>query len=256
MNDKQTEKYRYDALADAKSKDKMKILSGDDFLSSLHLDMQEPYRCFKQKLDLHSISAKRVLEIGAGTGAVSKWLIAKNATVTLSDISPKSVQLLQKRFCNYSNFSVVAADMESLPFSEQSFDIVVSAGSLSYADNVVTMTEIFRVLRDGGKFICLDSLNHNPIYRVNRYMHYLCGRRTLSTLQRMPKIGMINCYGDTFGHAESSFFGSITWLFPLLRKLVGSRRSALIGHWCDQRFNVHRSAFKFVMVVTKRYGNK
>jgi ubiquinone/menaquinone biosynthesis C-methylase UbiE len=53
--------------------------------------------------------------------------------------------------------------MEKLPFANQSFDIIVSAGSLSYGDNDIVMNEIYRVLKLQGVFIAIDSLNNNNI---------------------------------------------------------------------------------------------
>ena len=84
---------------------------------------------------------------------------------------------MQKRFCDYDNFVAKEADMELLPFENNSFDIVCSAGSLSYGDNLTVMNEIYRVLNQTGSFIAVDSLNNNLIYRLNRYINYL------STLQ-------------------------------------------------------------------------
>ena len=112
-----------------------------------------------------------MLEIGAGTGEFSTTLIAlaSDGAVTATDISEASLQLLQQRYSNVANLETKVADMEALPFEDESFDVVCSAGSLSYGDNLVVMNEIFRVLRGGGgRFICVDSLNHNPIYKVNR----------------------------------------------------------------------------------------
>jgi ubiquinone/menaquinone biosynthesis C-methylase UbiE len=45
--------------------------------------------------------------------------------------------------------------MEKLPFADQSFDLIVSAGSLSYRDNDIVMNEIYRVLKLQGVFIRL-----------------------------------------------------------------------------------------------------
>ena len=57
--------------------------------------------------------------------------------------------------------------MESLPFKDKSFDIVACAGGLSYGDNKKVANEIYRVLKDNGSFICIDSLNENPFYKFN-----------------------------------------------------------------------------------------
>ena len=37
------------------------------------------------------------------------------------------------------------------------------------------MNEIYRVLKQGGILIIVDSLNHNPVYKFNRWIHYLYG---------------------------------------------------------------------------------
>ena len=93
-----------------------------------------------------------------------------------------------------------------MPFCDESFDVVVSAGSLSYGDNRVTAREIHRVLKNEGKFFCVDSLNNNPIYRINRgYIHFLRGHRTKSTLERMPNIKLIRLYEKQFGAVEVYF---------------------------------------------------
>ena len=256
MNDKEIEKERYDLRADSYLSANFDTWSDNEYLLTIPVDMRSPYIFFKNVVSCYLDETKAVLEIGSGTGAVTNWLVHSGAAVTASDISPRSVEFLKRLYRRKKNFQALEADMEALPFADHSFDIVVSAGSLSYGDNETTMHEIFRVLRYGGTFICVDSLSHNPIYRMNRYLHYMFSRRTLSTLNRMPKVDMINRYRDVFGQAELRFFGSITWLFPLLRRLVGSDRTAQIGQWCDERFNVRKSAFKFVMVVTKQYGNK
>ena len=71
-------------------------------------------------------------------------------TNTATDISPKSVELMNNTFYESVNFSAEVADMEILPFDSESFDVVCSAGSLSYGDNTVVMNEIYRVLKPEG----------------------------------------------------------------------------------------------------------
>ena len=105
--------------------------------------------------------------------------------------------------------------MEQLPFNDESFDIVCIAGSLSYGDNIKVMKEIHRILVSGGSFIALDSLDNNPIYKLNRYLHYILGNRSKSTLKRMPTLDLISHYALRFSNLEVSYFGSITWLFPI-----------------------------------------
>lgn len=141
--------------------------------------------------------------------------------------------------------------MEKLPFPDSSFDVVVSAGSLSYGDVVLVMNELKRILRPGGVFICVDSLNHNPIYKLNRWVHYVRGNRTISTLERMPTVELIQLYGDLFKVEELKFFGSISWLMPLVNLFFKESIAAELSNGFDGFVKVRRSAFKFVMVAKK-----
>lgn len=100
--------------------------------------------------------------------------------------------------------------------------------------------------------IAIDSLNDKPIFRFNRYMHYLKGHRYKSTLLRMPTISLINKYTEKFGHAEVKFFGSITWIFPLLSKILSEQAVTKLSNWIDAKFNIKGSTFKFVIMLVKK----
>jgi ubiquinone/menaquinone biosynthesis C-methylase UbiE len=144
------------------------------------------------------------------------------------------------------------ADMESLPFPSGTFDVVTCAGSLSYGDPKLVDAEILRVLRPGGSFVCVDSLNHNPVYRLNRWLNYKRGQRSLSTLMWMPDSRRIDAIGRHFTTVKVSYFGSITWAMPLLRRVLGVGRATGLSETFDKLINVRRSAFKFVLVAEGR----
>ena len=40
------------------------------------------------------------------------------------------------------------------------------------------------ILKKGGHFICVDSLNNNIIYIINRVMNYLNNKTSLSTIKK------------------------------------------------------------------------
>jgi len=212
--------------------------------------LKAPLIYFVNKFSFISTSNYKVLEIGAGTGAYTGDLLKTGAEVVALDISNISLQVIKKRFSE-SVICVSVADMEALPFAPNTFDVVVSAGSLSYGDNQLVMDEVYRVLKPNGYFICLDSLNHNLIYRFNRWKHYQKGNRTISTLIRMPTLELIEKYRECFGEVEVNFFGAISWMLPLLHSVLGEARAATFSDWFDQWLNVKKSAFKFVMVARK-----
>ena len=139
--------------------------------------------------------------------------------------------------------------MEDIPFEDNSFDVVASADSLSYCDPDLVDAEIRRVLRPGGIFICVDSLNHNPIYRFNRWVHYLTGKRTKSTIVRMPTMIRIQSISRGFKSAEARFFGAVSYLMSILACIIGQSHAAKVSDAIDRLVHVRRSAFKFVLVA-------
>ena len=184
-------------------------------------------------------------------GENTEFLLNQGFNVHATDISSKSVEFLKKKYASYSLFEAEVADMESLPFKDNSFDVICSAGSLSYGDNSIVMNEIYRVLVKGGIFIAIDSLNNNPIYKLNRYIHFLLGNRSKSTLQRMPTIKLLEKYTVKFDNVEVAYFGSLTWLFPILRKFLNDDLMKEISSSFDKKINIKKSAFKFTIKAIK-----
>ena len=163
MNDKQIEINRYNERAQEILNTKQFQIKIPSYLNSANEYYFRSFKKFKKKIKL--------LEIGAGTGENTSRILEMSFNVCATDISPKSVEAMNKKFTKYKNFSSKIADMEKLPFKNESFDIICSAGSLSYGDKNLVMNEIYRVLKLDGAVIFLDSLNNNPIYRFNRYLH-------------------------------------------------------------------------------------
>ncbi len=201
---------------------------------------------------IKKLKKTKLLEIGAGTGENTFRLIKMKFNVCATDISPKSVEVMSQKYSKYKNFSSKVVDMEKLPFKNESFDVICSAGSLSYGDNNRVMNEIYRVLKLGGGVVLVDSLNDNPIYRFNRYIHYIKGNRSISTLKRMPNVNLIEKYIKKFGYGKVKFFGAITWAFPLLKIVLSQKLIAKFSNWVDQRIKVKKFAFKFVLILNKR----
>ena len=247
MIDKDIEKIRYDKRAE--------LLLNTDRIRHLEKSkkyLNTPYEHYFKVLKEQESCQSKLLEIGAGMGENTEPLVDMTYEVCATDISPKSVKLMNNVFYECANFSAEVADMEKLPFDDESFNVVCSAGSLSYGDNAVVMNEIYRVLKPEGVMIVVDSLNNNPIYRFNRYIHYLKGNRSKSTLVRMPTISLIDKYTKKFGYSEVRYFGAVTWIFPLLSKVLTEKVMTEFFNWIDVVFNIKRSAFKFVMMAVKK----
>ena len=99
----------------------------------------------------------RSLEIGAGTGYFTLNMLQAGVVdeATCTDISPGMVATLTAN-AQRLGLSVRAAraDAESLPFADQSFDLVLGHAVLHHLPNLRrAFTEFHRVLRPGGRIL-------------------------------------------------------------------------------------------------------
>jgi len=250
-NDKKIECERYDTRAQfLLTAGCSKVESGQDLGSVVIPPVyRAPYSYYEKCISRYITQDHNVLELCSGTGMHTYVLVKTGANVVATDISYHSLEVLAQRI---RGIKTVVADMESLQFAAKTFDVVTCAGSLSYGDPALVDAEVRRVLRPGGIFICVDSLNHNPIYRINRRWHYLKGTRTKSTLLRMPTMARLQSISRGFKNTELRFFGSVSYLMPILARIMGQTKAAQASDAFDRLVNVRQSAFKFVLVAQGR----
>jgi ubiquinone/menaquinone biosynthesis C-methylase UbiE len=247
--DKLIERARYDARAESKIEEFTPLGKIPFGAQAVPPYIRTPYSYYEAKIAELINPRHRVLELGSGSGMHTSALLQTGANVVVSDISSKSLALLSQRFVsNLGKLKPVVADMENLPFESNSFDVVASAGSLSYGRPQIVDAEIRRVLRPGGMLICVDSLNHNPIYRLNRWVHYLRGNRTRSTLISMPDLTRIQELGVGFDSVDVKYFGALSFAMPMVARIVGENTAQSFSDYVDKWVGVRRSAFKFVLV--------
>jgi SAM-dependent methyltransferase len=90
-------------------------------------------------------SGARVLDVGAGTGALTRELISRGASVVAADPSPEFVTVLRGRF---PNLEVEEALAESLPFGTGVFDVALAQLVVAFmTDAPAAIAEMARVAR-------------------------------------------------------------------------------------------------------------
>ncbi len=106
---------------------------------------------------------KKVLDVGCGPGWFTVQYAKAGARVTAVDLTLRAVELTSSHL-NYRNLSadVREANAEDLPFPDEEFDMVFSAGVLHHTpDTPQAVAECFRVLKPGG--ISKIALYHQGI---------------------------------------------------------------------------------------------
>jgi len=95
---------------------------------------------------------QRLLELAAGTGALTRELVAAlDAAVVATDLNPSMVAVGR---ANAPGADWRQADAQSLPFDDAAFDVVACQfGVMFFPDKRGAFAEVHRVLRPGGAFL-------------------------------------------------------------------------------------------------------
>jgi len=101
-------------------------------------------------------SPSRVLEMAAGTGVVTRALVARlpeSATIVATDLNPGMIETA-KQVGTSRPVQWQQADAMQLPFADGEFDVVVCQfGVMFFPDKGSAFAEARRVLRPGGAFV-------------------------------------------------------------------------------------------------------
>jgi SAM-dependent methyltransferase len=103
-------------------------------------------------------SGQRVVDVGAGTGALTKELLRRGAEVAAADPSPPFAAALRERF---PGAEVQQAPAEQLPWPDGSFDAALAQLVVSFMrDAPAGIAEMRRVVRPGGVVgICMWDMD-------------------------------------------------------------------------------------------------
>ena len=246
MSDQEIERQRYDQYA-SKELQLVKVGDAGAALADIAELHKAPFLKYYEEISRKIEPGMNVLELGAGTGRHTSVIYSDAVSLTALDISGKSLALLKARL---PSVETLVASMEEIPLPTKSVDMIISSGSLSYGDPDLVNKEIFRLLKPGGHLIVLDSLNGNPIYRLNRWLHYARGKRTKSTISRIPDKTRIESLSLGFNNSEIFYFGSYLLMIDFLQVFLGPDRANQINLKLEKKCPSKKNAFKFVLTCS------
>ena len=109
----------------------------------------------------------KILEIGCGTG--NMWMgkedeISKCSQIILSDFSEGILATAKSNLSNCSKIDYQVIDIQSIPFEDHSFDVVIANMMLYHVPDIFQgLKEVKRVMKENGTFYCATYGEHGII---------------------------------------------------------------------------------------------
>ena len=144
--------------------------------------------------------AKIVLELGAGTGKLTRSMVDQGHAVFATEKDPAMLAVLAERV---PEVSAKVAGAEEIPANDRSVDVVVAAQAFHWFDHERAVPEIARVLRPGGHVAVVWNVFDHRIPWVRKLVE-ITGEWAATSGGSHEAL----CDSELFGDVESTQFAS------------------------------------------------
>jgi ubiquinone/menaquinone biosynthesis C-methylase UbiE len=121
-------------------------------------------------LAMTPLSARRVLDIGAGPGVFTPRLLERGAACTVVDLSYEMVAVARRQMVSgVERARFMVGDVDRLPLATASFDAALCVGVLQYLPSLeFALAELARVVAPGGHVIVTFPNARSPFSALHR----------------------------------------------------------------------------------------
>ncbi len=119
---------------------------------------------------------QKLIDVACGTGDIAKIFLKhvnKSSNVTCVDPNKGMIKKGKEKLDKYKNLTWIIAPAEKLPIADNSFDFYTISFGLRNTKNLnKALGEAFRVLKPGGRFLCLEFSKIQNQNFENFYKNY------------------------------------------------------------------------------------
>ena len=180
----------------------------------------ETQQIIRERYELASelVSNKRVLEVGPGCGWGLDYLSEFCSSIVGLEFCQENISAIINRLS--SDVSIFPGDAHNMPFSEESFDIIIAMAMIYYLDLNLFLREACRVLTpDGLLFFCTS----------NKDVPGFCPAPGTNSYYSLPDL---HKYLNNNGYV-SSYYGSFPSKGNALIRLVSSSIKNIVKYICQ-----------------------
>jgi len=186
----------------------VKYILKDDIKS---MNLLEKYLVFNKN--------HKLIDIGGGTGAISKMMLNKIDFINILDPSPN---LLSNVKCH--EISLILASGTSIPIRDNTYDLALLIETLHHINEKLhekILTESYRVINQGGKLFIIDLSRPDDIFKriYSRIDQFTSGgkiyfKNPIELKEILERIGFIKI--DIFQPMKNSLKKKQDWRYVII----------------------------------------
>lgn len=158
-----------------------------------------PNRAVSDLLDACGVEgSSRILEIGCGTGQLTRHLAPTGAVIRCVEPGPALADIARANLAHFPNVDVTTTTFEELDVTPKGYDVVVSATAFHWIDPGISFAKVAALLEHGGSLALMTNAHANggnhtderiarPVRDLHRHLAPEVGDWTFSTAEEIQR---------------------------------------------------------------------